>query len=229
VAAVPVGLTRYRAGLFPLKSYDRASSKAVLDVFEEFGARFLQAHGTRLFYAADEFYLKAGQDVPSAGYYEDFPQLENGVGMWALFKDDFSAALSAFSENHKNKIIGQAKTVSVATGLAAAPLLKEMAKKLEEARAGLTVQVFPIENRFFGGGVDVAGLLTGQDFVSQLSGRSLGDELLIPASSLRREKDLFLDDMTRAELEVALRIPVTAVPGNGGAFLSAVLGEYIKC
>lgn len=222
IAAVPLGMTKYREGLEQLAPYTRAGAAAVVDTIEDFAAHFLYFKGTRLAFAADEFYLKAGREIPAPEAYEEFAQLENGVGLWALLKDEFHAALRML-EGADFSV--RPRRVTVATGQAAFPLLRELAAAAQETCPRLTVQVQAVRNDFFGESITVAGLLTGRDLIAQLTGKDLGEALLIPAAMLRREGDLFLDDLAPADVERALHIPVVPVPNDGGLLLDAMLGN----
>ena len=219
IALVPVGLTGHREGLVPLSPYTRKGAREVLTIAEEFQEEMLKAHSTRLAYPADEFFLLAELPIPDADYYGDFDQLEDGVGLWALLKDEFTTAL----EMEDNRPIG--RRVSVATGTAAAPLLSELAELAEERFPGLSVSVYGVPNRLFGGGVNVAGLLCGGDLCRGLQDKELGEELLIPSVMLRHETDKFLDDTTVPWLAGRLGIPVRVVSNNGGELLDAMLGQ----
>lgn len=221
IAAVPLGMTKYREGLTELTPYTKESAAAVVDMIEDFAAHFLYFKGTRLAFAADEFYLKAGREIPPPDAYEDFAQLENGVGLCALLKDEFDAALRALDEAD---FPTRPRKVTVATGQAAYPLLEELAHALCEKCPMLSVQVAAVRNDFFGESITVAGLLTGTDLIAQLGGKELGEQLLIPAVMLRREGDLFLDDLSPSDVEQALHVPVVPVPNDGGQLLDAMLG-----
>ena len=168
VACVPVGLTRYREGLCPLRPYDKAAAGETIDRIERFSEAFLEAHGTRLAYPSDELFLKAERPLPEEEYYEDFSQLENGVGVVPLLMEEFRAALADLPES------GQARRVSLATGTAAAPFLRQLVKELQTKRKSLECTVIPVENRFFGESINVAGLVTGRDLLAALEGRDMG-------------------------------------------------------
>lgn len=218
IAAVPVGLTRYRDGLYPLQPYTTETAADVLDRMERFGSAFLQAHGTRLAYPADEFYLKAGREIPSSDFYEEFAQIENGVGMWASLRDEFMETLA------HEQFCPKPRRVTIATGTAAFPLLRSLANALEAKRPNVQVQVIAVRNRFFGEKITVSGLLTGQDLEQQLAGQDLGDALLIPSNMLRREGDLFLDSMSIDTLSARLNVRIEPVPSDGAALCAAILG-----
>lgn len=218
VAAVPLGVTRFREGLAALEQYTPETAEQTLQIIEGFAASFHQQHGVHFAWAADEFYLKAGRPLPDASYYEDFAQLENGVGMCSLLREEFQNALTLLPIKEKKR------TVTLATGTAAFPLIRELAAQLEDNVAGLSVQVVPIKNHFFGETITVAGLIVGQDLIAQLQNRVLGEEVLIPRSMLRSEGDLFLDGLSLAAVEQAIHVPVIPVTDNGEVLVKRILG-----
>lgn len=220
IAAVPVGLTKYRDGLSKIEPYTKETARQTIDIIECFSDHFLYKNGTRLAFAADEFYLKAEREIPSAEFYEDFSQLENGVGMWASLKEEFFCALE--NETGDSKIN---RKISVATGEAAYPLLKEISGAVSKKYPGITVNVYKIENKFFGESVTVAGLIVGDDLISQLKNKDLGEELLIPAVMLRYERDMFLDSVTLSEAEEKLNIKITPCENNGDELLNIITGR----
>ncbi len=218
VACVPVGLTRYREGLCPLRPYDKAAAGETIDRIERFSEAFLEAHGTRLAYPSDELFLKAERPLPEEEYYEDFSQLENGVGVVPLLMEEFRAALADLPES------GQARRVSLATGTAAAPFLRQLVKELQTKRKNLECTVIPVENRFFGESINVAGLVTGRDLLAALEGLDLGEALLLPSVMLRHEQDRFLDDVTLEELRQKAGVPVEICEIDGAQLLAALKG-----
>lgn len=217
VAAVPVGLTKFRDGLFPLRTYTKEEAGNVIDIIDEFNAHFVYYKGTALAYASDEFYLIAGRELPNAEYYGEFSQLDNGVGMCALLKEEFFSALSQEESRTVNR------KVTVATGVAAYGLLCELAEAAEKKFNGLCVDVVKITNDFFGDTVTVAGLITGADFKAQLKSVQLGDVVLIPRVSLRSEGDRFLDDVTVRELSEYLGKDVFPVENDGCKLLEMMI------
>lgn len=219
VAVVPLGLTKYRQGLYPLTGYDSETVRAVVRQLERWGDRCEQKYGQRICYAADEFYLKAQLPIPPAPFYGDFDQLENGVGLMASLKQEFLDALEDFVPP------ASARKVTLATGVAAHPFLDTLLDELRQRCHNLTCNVVPIVNDFFGDTITVAGLVTGGDLLKQLQGRELGDALLLPDVMLRREGDIFLDDVSLEELSEALQIQIITVPNNGYALLDAVVGR----
>lgn len=218
IAAVPVGLSDHREGLYKIEPYNRETAREVIGIIDRFNEKFKQEHGEIIAYAADEFYLKAELEMPKADYYNGFPQLENGVGMWALLESEFNEALD------ECKITELDRTVTVVTGKAAYPLIKALAEKAEKKIKGLSVKVIAAENRLLGRMITVSGLLCGADIVSALEGLDLGDELIIPPNCLRSEGDMFLDDMTVEELSDRLKIKVTQNGSSGEDLLCSLLG-----
>ena len=221
-AIVPVGLTKYREKLYPLEAFSPEECAAVIEQVNAFGEECLQKFGTRIFYCSDEFYVRAGLPLPPEEYYEDYSQIENGVGMLTSMKSEFDFELDYLDELLDG--FRAPRTVSVATGMAAHEHISSLAEELMARVDGLTVNVYPIVNNFFGPSVTVAGLLTGGDVVEQLKDRELGDELLFPAVMLRADGDVFLDDMTPAELSERLGVPVCPSENDGAKLIAALLG-----
>ena len=219
IAAVPVGVTAYRDGLEELESFNKETAGAVIDIIDRFGDFCEKKYGDRRVYAADEFYILAERGMPSAEYYGDFLQLENGVGMWALMKKEVEDALADTEATS-----GAPRKVSLATGEAAYPLIASVAKLCEEKRAGLECNVYAIKNEFFGGKITVSGLVTATDIIKQIGDKDLGDELLIPATMLRSEGDMFLDSITLTELSERLNIKITPVANDGYELTEAIIG-----
>lgn len=216
IAAVPSGLTKYREGLYPLQPYDRQTACEVLDILEEFGQRWREAHGVRLIYPGDEWFLLAGRPIPPEEYYDGYPQLENGVGMWRLLHDDFLTALPG----QKRTLLP--RRLDVVTGELAYPLISSLCQTLGRLHRNVHVQVHCIQNDFFGGNVGVAGLVTATDIIRQVKGKLKSRTLGIPEVMLREEKDKFLDDVTVKELERALGVRVRILPQDGAALVKAL-------
>lgn len=224
ISAVPVGITRWREGLYGLTPYEERSSGEVIDQVESWQKRLLERNGSRVVYLADEFYIMAGRKLPGYKAYEDFPQIENGVGLVALFKKEFSDYF------RRLKAVDASKTqrhISIATGVSVYKFIKEMAEKLEKRYNNLKVTVYPIKNIFFGENVTVTGLLTGGDIADQLEGQDLGQELLISRSMLKAGEEIFLDDYTVGMLEEKLGVKVAVVENNGKDFIEKILGGEI--
>ena len=220
VSVVPVGLTEHREGLYPLAPFTREDAQKVLEQIHRWQDRLYREQGTHFIHAGDEWYLLAGQELPKAENYDGYLQLENGVGMVRLFREELAEALA----ERRNDEPAAARKVTIATGMLAAPILQEAADQIGAVYPGIKLQVIPVENHFFGERITVAGLLTGQDLKSQLSGRDLGEELLLTENMFRDGEEVFLDDMTAEELSGALQVPVTIVKSDRKAFLEAVLG-----
>ncbi len=218
IAAVPVGLSDHREGLYPLEPYTAQTAGEVIDIIDSFNKSFEEKNGEIIAYAADEFYLKAGREIPDEEYYNGFPQLENGVGMWALLESEFMQALDECKTKEKHR------RLTVVTGQAAYPLIKKLAQKAEEKINGLNVNVVCAKNRLFGEMITVSGLLCGKDIAFALEGENIGEELLIPPNSLRKEGDMFLDNMTVSELSEKLGVKVTANGVGGDDLLYAMIG-----
>ena len=217
IAAVPCGVTDYRKNLFPQVPYDAKTSAEVIDIMEEFGDECLRRHGKRIIYPSDEWYLKAGRPIPDAAFYGDYDQLENGVGMMRLFKEEFLAEL-----DKPHRIYGS-KQIDVVTGTMASPLINEMMDELHRQYPMIEVNVHTIQNKFFGGNVGVAGLVTATDIIAQCKGKLKSKTLGVPAVMLREEKDTFLDDMTIAQLGEELGVKVEVLPVSGGDEARALL------
>ena len=220
VSIVPAGLTRYREGLHPLTMFTAAESGAVIDQVEAVARPLYEKNGSRVFFCADELYLSAGRELPCEEFYEGYPQLENGVGMITSLRTEFAdwAAYDAAGGECR-------RTVSIATGVAAYPLMCEIAYRMESAFSGLSVRVYEIKNHFFGETITVAGLLTAGDIIDQLQGCELGQALLLPCNLLRAEGDLFLDGLTPQAVEEALGVAIRFVENDGAALAAAILGE----
>ena len=223
-AIVPVGLTKFREGLYPLELFTPEECAGVIRQVTAFSNWCLKEYGTRLFYCSDEFYVRAGLPLPSDEHYEDYSQIENGVGMLTSLETEFTYALEDLEE--EIDAISAPRTVSIATGEAAFGLIESLANRLMQKNDKLQVRVHRVINRFFGESVTVAGLLTGKDLSEQLAGKDLGEELLIPSVMLRADGDVFLDDMTPAELSQTLGVPIRAVPSDGFALLKAMVGFH---
>ena len=217
VAAVPCGVTDYRQNLFKQIPYDAETSAAVIDIMEEFGDECKRRHGKRIIYPSDEWYLKAGRPIPDPEFYEDYDQLENGVGMMSLFRQEFLAEL-----DKPHRIYGT-KKLDVVTGTMAAPLIIEMMEELHRQYPMIEVTVHPIQNKFFGGNVGVAGLVTATDIIAQCEGKLTSGTLGVPAVMLREEKDTFLDDVTITQLGERLGVKVEVLPVGGGDEARALL------
>ena len=217
-SVVPVGLTKYREGLAKLRGVDRETARAVIDQVEAYGKKCLERFGTRMFFCSDELYIRAERPLPEEEYYEEYVQIENGVGLLRSLISEFEAGLRL----EDGPV--EASPYTIATGVSAAPFLRELAERAAE-KTGVSGQVAAIENNFFGPTVDVAGLVVGGDLIAQLKGRALGERVLIPVNMLRHGGDVFLDDLHVSDVERALGVPVTVVEQDGFDLLDAMLGR----
>ncbi|MCX8130041.1 MAG: DUF512 domain-containing protein [Clostridia bacterium] len=232
ISVVPVGITKHRDGLALLEPYTPESSELVISQVEEWQKKLFESYGSRIVYLADEFYILAGRNIPDYGHYEDFPQIENGVGLIALFKHEFNEHLNSLrgwklpEANRKASPESLAhRHVSVATGVSSYKYIKNLAGVLEDKIPGIKINVFDIKNFFFGKNVTVTGLLTGRDIVSQLKGKELGEELLICRCMLRAGEEVFLDDYTVEDIHKQLGIEVVIVDNDGADFINKILGH----
>jgi putative radical SAM enzyme (TIGR03279 family) len=221
VAGVPVGLSKFRDGLYPLESFTKESAGRVIDTMKKYQDEFLERYGTRMVFPSDEFFLIAEREIPSAEYYEDYPQFENGVGMLRSLMDEFQDALSLADD------LTEPRKVSIATGYAPYTIVQSLVNKATQRWNTLECNVYPILNEFFGEKITVTGLLTAQDLVKQLKGKPLGDELLLSKSMFKSDEDIFLDDVTLEQLEETLNVKVRKVDNDGFALLDAILGVEI--
>ena len=219
VSVVPVGLTRYREGLYPLKSFTKEEAKGVLEIIHRWQKKLFKEHGIHFIHAGDEWYLLAEEEIPEEERYDGYLQLENGVGMIRLLREECKEAFQALPGDEKSR------RVSMATGLLAYPELCRIADMLKEKYPGTKVQIYPVRNDFFGEKITVSGLITGGDLIRQLKGKDLGERLLLPCNMFRSEEDVFLDDVTLAEVEEALQVRADIVKSSGQDLIDAILGR----
>ena len=218
VSIVPAGLTEHRDGLYPLTDFTAEEAGAVLDMIDSVAQENLQKHGSRIFFAADELYLKAGRPIPSEEYYEGYPQIENGVGMLRSMNEELTAALDEAT------VTDASRTVSVVTGVASYDMIKGKCDEIMRKIPGLQIKVYKIVNNFFGKSITVSGLLTGKDIYEQLLDKELGGLLLVPANALRAGEEVFLCDMTVDELAERLGVRVLPTRDDGYEFVDHLLG-----
>lgn len=218
-AVVPVGVTKFRDGLYPLEKFNKETAGQAIDLIESFQAAFLEKYGTRLVFPADEFYITAERELPDGDYYEDYCQYENGIGMLRSLADEFESAMKIADDPTKSR------TVSIATGAAVYDFLVKLVKKAGEKWNNIKCNVYKIRNDFFGETITVTGLITAQDIIAQLKGKELGDALLISKSMLMRDSDIFLDDLRIPDVEKALGVSVRPVDNEGFELLDAILYE----
>ena len=221
VSVVPVGLSKYREGLYPLKPFDAQSAGEVIDLIESWQKKIYPQYGVHFVHASDEWYLLAGRPLPEEERYDGYLQLENGVGMLRLLKEEVEETLAEVKPDGETP----KRRVSIATGRLAGPFLKELGKRIETVHQNVTLQIFEIRNDFFGDLITVCGLITGQDLIAQLKDQDLGDELLLPSNMIRSGERVFLDDLTIEDAEEALGIPIRIVESGGRDLVCAVTGE----
>ena len=221
VSVVPVGLSKYREGLYPLKPFDSQSAGEVIDLIESWQKKIYPQYGVHFVHASDEWYLLAGRPLPEEERYDGYLQLENGVGMLRLLKEEVEETLAEVKPDGETP----KRRVSIATGRLAGPFLKELGKRIETVHQNVTLQIFEIRNDFFGESITVSGLITGQDLIAQLKDQDLGDELLLPSNMIRSGERVFLDDLTIEDAEEALGISIRIVESGGRDLVCAVTGE----
>lgn len=217
-AIVPVGLTRYRENLYPLVPYNKETAGQTIDIIEKMGDECVKKHGRRIFFPGDEFYLLAEREIPSPEFYEDFSALEDGIGMIAYLTDDVGWKLEELDADES-----LCHKVTIACGEGVFPYMKRIMSMINEKFPSITINTRAIKNNFFGGGVNVSGLVTGGDLIDQLRGDDLGDKLIIPSSMLRFENDLFLDDVSTDDVERELGVTLVPVNNNGNDLVEAVI------
>lgn len=254
VSVVPVGLSKYREGLYPLEPFTKEEAGQVIDMIHHYQEICMAECGLHFIHASDEWYLLAGRELPKEDSYDGYLQLENGVGMLRLLKTEFAEGLAEAAEAPKDKTeaqtakpetqtakseaqtaksetqtavseTGKKQKLTIATGELAAPILKELTDDFMRAFPQIQVQVIPIVNKFFGEMITVSGLLTGQDIIEQLKGRELGERLLLPCNLLRSGEEVFLDDVTLTQMENALQVPVDVVKSNGQDLVDCLLKQ----
>ena len=217
VAVVPVGITKFRDGLYSLTLFNKETAGAALDLIEGFQTKFLDKYGTRVVFPADEFYVTAERPIPSGKCYEEYSQYENGVGMLRSLADEFESAMKLADDPPKPR------TVSIATGAAAYKFISELVEKAEKKWHNINCNVYKITNHFFGETITVSGLITATDIISQLKDKPLGDALLLTTSMFKRDTDIFLDDMTIPDVEKALGVKVIVTENDGFDLLDKIL------
>lgn len=218
VSVVPVGLTRFREGLYPLEPFTKEEAREVLSVIHRWQEKIYKQYGLHFIHAGDEWYLLAEEDIPEEERYDGYLQLENGVGMLRLLFNEFEEGMSRLGGGPGSGAI------SAATGKLAYPYIRRMADRVEEQFTGRKIHVYCIRNDFFGERITVSGLVTGQDIIAQLKGKELGSRLLLPCNMLKADEDVFLDDITVKEVSDALQVPVDIVKSSGQDLIDAMLG-----
>ena len=219
VSIVPAGLTKYREDLYPLEPFSVKETQKVIRTVENFALLCKKEYGSSIFYCGDEMYIKAGIDIPSPDYYEDFSQIENGVGMMASMLEEFDYAI-----DETDAVINSKREVSVATGNAAYKFIYDLSKRLEDKYENLKIHVYNIDNDFFGHNITVAGLITATDLINQLKEKPLGETLFLPRTMLESEGRLFLDSIDISDVEKELNVKIEAIQNDGEVFLRSLLG-----
>ncbi len=219
VSVVPVGLSKYRDGLFPLEPFTKEDAREVLSIIHKWQDIVFEEWGTHFIQAGDEWYILAGEDIPEEERYDGYQQLENGVGMLRLLEEEYKEAFESVEGDQESR------ELSLATGKLAYPYIKKHIETLCTKYPGTKVHIYEIRNDFFGPMITVAGLITGQDLIAQLREKPLGERLLLPVSMLRSNEDVFLDDITVGQVEEALQVKVNIVKSSGRDLIESVISE----
>lgn len=219
VSIVPSGLTKFRDGLYPLELFEKEDACAVIDTIEKWQKHFYEKYGIHFIHASDEWYILAEREMPEEERYDGYLQLENGVGMIRSFIEEV--------KDYLDSIEGDDRVINVSTisGVLAYDTIKSSCDKINKKFPNVNVHVYKIINDYFGHSITVTGLLTGQDISSQLSGKELGDNLLLPTNTLKADENIFLDDMTLEEFEKNLQINTIIVKSSGMDFVKTIINE----
>lgn len=219
LSVVPVGLSRYREGLYPLEPFDGEAATQVIGQIEDWQDRIYKEHGTHFVHASDEWYLTTGKALPEAGRYDGYLQLENGVGMVRLLLDEIDEELGSLKTSRRKD------SFSIATGQLIFPVIKGIVDRMRVYFPDVDAKVYPVINHFFGESITVSGLLTGQDIADQLRDKELGSRLYLPENLLRSRTETLLDDMTLSGLSDALQVPIGIVKSDGVSFVDIFKGR----
>ena len=223
VSVVPVGLSKYREGLYPLEPFEKEDAKATLDLIHRYQKLCYEKYGIHFIHASDEWYVLAEEELPEEDRYDGYLQLENGVGMVRLLLNEFHEELQRRKEEGLLPDLKKKAEYSIATGRLIYPFISAMVKELKELCPGLVVHVYAIRNDFFGERITVSGLLTAQDVIAQMKDQEKGTRLYLPCNVLRSGEDVFLDDLHLPEVEKALQVPIYIVKSSGRDFVEALL------
>lgn len=218
VSIVPMGMTKFRQGLYPAQPFEKEDATAVLEQIHRWQDRFYEEKGNRFIYAGDEWYIMADWPLPPEAAYGGYIQLENGVGMMRLLIEEFHQALSKLPGDDRRR------HVSIVSGKLASPYIRRLCDEMIEKYPNIQVDVHCIINHFFGERITVTGLITGQDIIEQLKGKDLGSVLLLPVNVLRSGEQVLLDDVTTGDIEKALQVPVDIIKSNGDDLAAKILG-----
>ena len=219
--SVPVGLSKYRDGLYPLEPFTPEQLGDTIDLIEKWQKKIYAEHGIHFIHASDEFYMGAGRPLPEADRYDGYIQLENGVGMIRLMEEAIAEALEQLHPGEAGEVCPE--EISIATGRLAAPYIEQYVERVCRQFPGKKVHVYAIRNDFFGERITVAGLITAKDLIAQLKEQPLGSRLLLPSAMFRSGEETFLDDLTRTDVQNALQVPVDIVKSSGRDFVEAIL------
>ena len=222
VSVVPAGLTRYREGLPQLEMFSKNDALKVIETIHRWQKIFLQHYQTRFVFASDEWYLNVSLPIPNTDEYEDYPQIENGVGMVRSFKDEFEEYLDSLDGDNIEK------EISLVTGVLATPYFEEAVKKFNEKFPNVRINVHTIINKYFGESITVAGLITGQDLIEQLKEADLGEYLMLPDVLLRHGETVLLDDIRVKDIEDSLQTRISIVKSDGKSFVDGILSDFNK-
>ncbi len=224
LSVVPVGLSKYREGLYPLEPFEKEDSIEVIGIIEKFQKEAYEKHGIHFVHASDEWYLTAEMELPEADRYDGYLQIENGVGMMRSFIDETDEQIEKRTKDGSFESCDRNRHITLVTGMLAYPIIKATAEKLEAKVPGMKLDVFPVRNDFFGERITVSGLLTGQDIIAQLKDMDLGTEVRLPESVVRAGTDVFLDDYTVSQVSDALQVRVYTIKSNGYDFVDSCVG-----
>ena len=222
VSVVPVGITKYRTGLAKLQLIDKKTAEETIDLIEKYQKKAKELFDIHFIHASDELYLLAQRELPEEERYDGYLQLGNGVGMLRLLRCEVKERLDSIKNND---MPSEKETISIATGKLAAPTLTDLVKDIERYFPGKKINVYTIENDFFGEHITVAGLITGKDLIKQLADKDLGSRLLLSINMFKSSEDIFLDNFTKDDIENRLNIPITKVGTSGDDLIKAILNK----
>ena len=224
LSVVPVGLSKYRDGLYPLEPFEKEDSAEVIDIIEKYQKICMEKFGIHFVHASDEWYLVAERELPEAERYDGYLQLDNGVGMMRSFMDEIDEQIEKRRKDGSFLKYAKERHFSMVTGKLAYPVIKSSAERVMAEMPGLQIDVICIRNDFFGERITVSGLITGQDVIAQLKGKDLGSELKLPESVVRAGTDVFLDDYTVSQVSDALQVRVVTIKSNGYDYVDSLIG-----
>ena len=224
LSVVPVGLSKYRDGLYPLEPFEKEDSAEVIDIIEKYQKICMEKFGIHFVHASDEWYLVAERELPEAERYDGYLQLDNGVGMMRSFMDEIDEQIEKRRKDGSFLKYAKERHFSMVTGKLAYPVIKSSAERVMAEMPGLQIDVICIRNDFFGERITVSGLITGQDVIAQLKGKDLGSELKLPESVVRAGTDVFLDDYTVSQVSDALQVRVVTIKSNGYDYIDSLIG-----